>query len=51
MIKYTNISLKNVTVRNGMKNIDKDTKNFSYIDMNFYLHSVERADYGNIERN
>lgn len=44
IIRDTNIASQNVAVRNGMKIIDKDTKNFRYIDMDFILYSAEQAD-------
>ncbi len=43
IIRDTNIASQKVAVRNGMKIIDKDTKNFRHIDMEFFLYSVERA--------
>lgn len=43
IIRDTNIASQNVAVRNGMNIIDKATKNFRYIDMDFFLYSVERA--------
>lgn len=43
IIRDTNIAAQNVAVRNGMKIIDKDTKNFRHIDMDFFLYSVERT--------
>ncbi|WP_331654582.1 GNAT family N-acetyltransferase [Anaerosporobacter sp.] len=43
IVRDTNIASQNVAVRNGMKIIDKDTKNFRSVDMEFFLYSVERA--------
>lgn len=43
IIRDTNIASQNVAVRNGMNIIDKDTKNFRYIDMDFFLYSVDRT--------
>lgn len=42
-IRDTNIASQNVAVRNGMKIIDKATKNFRYIDMDFFLYSVKKT--------
>ena len=41
-IRDTHIASQNVAVRNGMKIIDKFTKNFRYVDMDFFLYSVDR---------
>lgn len=43
IIRDTNIAAQNVAVRNGMSVIDKCTKNFRYIDMDFFLYSAERT--------
>jgi ribosomal-protein-alanine N-acetyltransferase len=43
IIRDTNIAAQKVAVRNGMNSIDKDTKNFRNIDMEFFLYSVERT--------
>ncbi|WP_082350866.1 GNAT family N-acetyltransferase [Paenibacillus xylanivorans] len=43
IIRDTNIPSQKVAVRNGMNIIDKDTKNFRNIDMEFFLYSVERT--------
>jgi [ribosomal protein S5]-alanine N-acetyltransferase len=43
IIRDTNIAAQKVAVRNGMSSIDKDTKNFRNIDMEFFLYSVERT--------
>ncbi|MFD1737369.1 GNAT family N-acetyltransferase [Bacillus salitolerans] len=43
IIRDTNIAAQKVAVRNGMNIIDKDTKNFRNIDMEFFLYSVERT--------
>lgn len=43
IIRDTHIASQNVAVRNGMKMIDKDTKNFRYVDMDFLLYCVERT--------
>lgn len=42
VIRDTNIASQNVAVRNGMKLVDKDTKNFRNVDMNFFLYAAER---------
>ncbi len=42
IIRDTHIASQNVAVRNDMKVIDKDTKNFRNIDMDFLLYSVDR---------
>lgn len=41
-IRDTHIASQNVAKRNGMKIIDRFTKNFRYIDMDFLLYSVDR---------
>lgn len=43
IVRDTNIAAQNVAVRNGMNIIDKDTKSFRYINMNFFLYSVEQT--------
>lgn len=43
MIRDTHIASQNVAVRNGMKIIDKTTKNFRNTEMEFFLYSVDRA--------
>ena len=43
IIRNTNIAAQKVAVRNSMNIIDKDTKNFRNIDMEFFLYSVERT--------
>lgn len=43
IVRDTNTASQKVAVRNGMKIIDKDTKNFRCIDMDFFLYSVERT--------
>lgn len=43
IIRDTHIASQNVAVRNGMNIIDKDTKNFRNIDMEFFLYGVDRA--------
>lgn len=43
MIRDTHIASQNVAIRNGMKIIDKFTKNFRYVDMDFFLYSVDRT--------
>lgn len=43
IVRDTNTASQKVAVRNGMKIIDKDTKNFRYIDMDFFLYSAERT--------
>lgn len=42
-IRDTNIASQKVAIRNDMKIIDKATKNFRYIDMNFFLYSVKKT--------
>lgn len=41
-IRDTHIASQNVAVRNGMKIIDKFTKNFRYVDMDFFLYCIDR---------
>ncbi|TYR73578.1 GNAT family N-acetyltransferase [Rossellomorea vietnamensis] len=43
IIRDTNIAAQKVAVRNGMNIIDKDTKSFRKIDMEFLLYSAERT--------
>ena len=43
IVRDTNIAAQNVAVRNGMNIIDKDTKTFRYIDMDFFLYSLEQT--------
>ncbi|MGG1550303.1 GNAT family N-acetyltransferase [Paenibacillus ferrarius] len=43
IIRDTNIAAQKVATRNGMNIIDKDSKNFRNIDMEFFLYSVERT--------
>lgn len=49
MIRDTHIASQNVAVRNGMKVVDKLTKNFRNIDMNFFLYCTQKinGDYKN----
>ncbi len=42
IIRDTHIASQNVAVRNGMKIIDKFTKNFRYVDMDFFLYCAEK---------
>lgn len=42
MIRDTHIASQNVAVRNGMKVVDKFTKNFRYVDMEFFLYCAEK---------
>ena len=42
MIRDTHIASQNVAVRNGMRVVDKCTKNFRHVDMNFLLYCVEK---------
>ena len=42
IIRDTHISSQNVAVRNCMKIIDKLTKNFRYVDMDFFLYCAEK---------
>ena len=48
IIRDTNTTSQKVAVRNGMKIIDKDTKNFRCIDMDFFLYSAERTNEAQI---
>ena len=48
IVRDTNTASQKVAVRNGMKIIDKDTKNFRYIDMDFFLYSAERTNEAQI---
>lgn len=41
-IRDTHTASQNVAVRNGMKIVDRFTKNFRYVDMNFLLYAVDR---------
>lgn len=43
IIRDTHTASQNVAVRNGMKIIDKFTKNFRYVDMDFFLYCAERT--------
>lgn len=43
MIRDTNTASQHVAVRNGMKMIDKLTKNFRNVDMDFFLYCAERV--------
>jgi len=49
MIRDKHIASQNVAVRNGMKVVDKFTKNFRNVDMNFFLYCAEKIneDYKN----
>ena len=42
IIRDTHTASQKVALRNGMKIIDKDSKIFRNINMNFYLYAVER---------
>ena len=42
IIRDTHIASQNVAVRNGMKIIDKFTKNFRSVDMDFFLYCAEK---------
>lgn len=42
IIRDKHIASQNVAVRNGMKVVDKFTKNFRDIDMNFLLYCAEK---------
>lgn len=42
IIRDTHIASQNVAVRNGMKIVDKFTKNFRYVDMDFFLYCAEK---------
>ncbi|WP_322922263.1 GNAT family N-acetyltransferase [Paenibacillus campi] len=43
IIRDTNIASQKVAIGNGMKIIDKDTRNFRNIDMELFLYCVERT--------
>ncbi|TYS18526.1 GNAT family N-acetyltransferase [Rossellomorea vietnamensis] len=43
IIRDTNLAAQKVAVRNGMNIIDKDTKSFRKIDMEFLLYSAGRT--------
>lgn len=43
IIRNTNTASQNVAVRNGMKMIDKDSKNFRNADMEFYLYAADQS--------
>ena len=45
-IMDSHIASQKVAERNGMKIMDKDTKNFRFVDMDFLLYGVERTDDG-----
>lgn len=47
IIKDTHIASQNVAVRNGMKIVDKFTKNFRYVDMGFFLYCAEKINEDN----
>lgn len=47
IIKDTHIASQKVAVRNGMKIVDKFTKNFRYVDMDFFLYCVEKINEDN----
>lgn len=49
IIRNTHTASQNVAVRNGMRMIDKDTKNFRNTDMEFLLYSVEQTKGSNSE--
>lgn len=42
MIRDTHIASQNVAVRNGMKVVDRFTKNFRYVDMGFFLYCAKK---------
>jgi len=42
IIRDTHVASQKVALRNGMRLLDRDTKNFRNVDMNFYLYGVER---------
>lgn len=43
IVRDTHIASQNVAVRNGMNIIDKDTKNFRNVEMEFFLYGVDRV--------
>lgn len=43
IIRDTHLASQNVAVRNGMKVIDKSTKNFRCMDMDFFLYCSEKT--------
>lgn len=42
IIRNTHLASQNVAVRNGMKILDKSTKNFRNVDMDFFLYGVSK---------
>ena len=49
MIRDTHIASQNVAVRNGMKVVDKFTKNFRYVDMDFFLYCAKTVSYTHLD--
>lgn len=47
IIRDIHIASQNVAVRNGMKIVDKFTKNFRYVDMDFFLYCAEKINEDN----
>lgn len=47
IIRDTHIASQNIAVRNGMKIVDKFTKNFRYVDMDFFLYCAEKINEDN----
>ena len=45
MIRDTHMASRKVAERNGMHVVDRDTKNFRNIDMDFLLYCAERSDF------
>ena len=43
IIRDTHIASQNVAIRNGMRCIDKDIKNFRNTDMQFYLYAADKT--------
>lgn len=42
MIRDTHLASQKVAVRNGMKVVDKCTKNFRHVDMDFFLYCAQK---------
>lgn len=42
IIRDTHVASQRVALRNGMRILDQDRKNFRNVDMTFYLYGVER---------
>ena len=42
IVRDTNTAAQRVALQNGMRVVDRDTKNFRGVEMTFLLYSVER---------